>query len=186
MKKAILLPLLLGTFFVISISARVNASVCVKYGADVSGNIEFNENSVSSETGVKNGSSFGIEILNEFTVDRPSELGLGVSYLPSRSVGAADNGSFSIISVYVIENIYFSSRKTAVPYLSALVGYDWLDGDAAFQNSSSLKGGLYWGVGAGISFGKPRFEFYHIVASGKRGDESMDYTRESVMLVYKF
>jgi hypothetical protein len=186
MKKTILLPLFLGMFFVFLMSAQAKGSVCVKYGADVSGNIEFSENSVSSETGVKAGSSFGIEILNEFTMDRPSELGLGVSYLPDRSLNGVNNGSFSIISVYVIENIYFSSRKTAVPYLSALVGYDWLDGDPAFQNSNSLKGGLYAGLGAGIGFGKPRFEFYHIVASGTRGNESMEYTRDSVTLVYKF
>jgi hypothetical protein len=163
----------------------VNASVVVKFAKDFSGTINY-----SGGTNVKysqldnNGQSIGIELLTDLDLDHTSELGYGLFYSFPRFSDNSE-GRFSLLSFYLTENVYLSSDKIA-PYLSGQIGYDKWYGNEVFCNGLKLNGGYYYGVGFGVRFGKPRFEFSHIGAQGKRGDENLFYTKDIFELIYKF
>ncbi len=94
------------------------------------------------------GISPAVEYLYEY---RGLLVGLGAEYQVQRD-GKFDNGNdkFGFIPLYGVVRYNFATELRVNPELVLQAGYNFFTSDDQYKEGGSLKGGLYWGVGAGL------------------------------------
>lgn len=128
----------------------------VGIGFDLSGNhkvhLTYLGDSASDEYDVEMGLSPSIEVMAQ----RGNVLyGAGVEYQLPRNVDfGEDKAKMGFIPVYGVLRIQIPSKGNVTPELVGQLGYNIFNGDKAYKGSADLSGGIYWGIGAGLSVQK--------------------------------
>jgi len=86
--------------------------------------------------------------------------GLGAEYQVQRDGtfkdedGNPDKNKFGFIPIYGVVRYQFDSAVGINPELIGQAGYNFFTADDDYKFDGTLKGGLYWGIGAGLAIRK--------------------------------
>lgn len=205
MKNLFLLLVVLSTLSFAESDFYINPKIGIdvvseyKKTYDGSGNplLSTKTKGIGKEIGVE-----GYKILNQ-NID----LGLGVAYqvhaqrkhFNYESNVDTSGVQYSSIPVYVTGKYNFFLNSEARPYLKANLGYSFnfdssdletknTVNDDIEKTSIDVKGGLYWGIGAGIEYKDYTIELIYAInkckVSGSK--KRADYDRLSLSVGYKF
>ncbi|MCP3924103.1 MAG: hypothetical protein GY714_16105 [Desulfobacterales bacterium] len=192
MKKAFILASIFLIFYVTNYAFAEDA-VTIKIGNDFSGIHKISSDvSSSNSDNVNSELSFSVEYTNsvsDFKLDGINfNLGAGINLQNPRQTKGGD-GDFYFTSLYGLLKIGSLSEEKS-PYLIGQVGYNFLSGDSDYTGDTTLKGGLYYGVGVGLIL-KYNFlvEALYSVNNGvakSSSDTDVKYTKLSLSLGYNF
>ena len=176
MVNKILVFLMAGWLLILTVST-VLAENNLYLTGDFSGNDRFSGQPAAYPDSVRvdNGGSIGYEYL--FQLQPNLTAGPGVEYQFQRSASNPFTGNFSFIPVYGVLNYQLKLHQFK-PYVTARFGYNYLKGDCNYLQS--LSGGLYWGVGLGITPGNNLS--LSILYSENRGSGSIQSNSVNVVL----
>jgi len=179
---------------VLAAEGYFNAKLGYDFGGDMdmSSKVEFsdgsNSNVVESESDVDGGVSVSFEYL--VPVSNKIEWGVGLNYQFNRNLEGASKG-FNYIPIYGIAKYNLDSI-----YLLGNVGYSMFNFERDLNDQEDLKGGLYYGVGAGLDISENlTAELMYSVSNGKYeytdiNDDKLisnyEYSKISLALGYAF
>jgi hypothetical protein len=100
--------------------------------------------------------AIGISPAIEFMMQHKSILyGIGAEYQVQRKVDYPDTyvGDFKMgfIPIYLVGRYQFTVPVAFQPEVVAQAGYNILTGNDNYEADGTLSGGIYWGVGAGVT-----------------------------------
>ena len=109
-------------------------------------------------------------------IDKNLGLGGGMDIQSFRSLSDG-SGSFSFMPIYGLIKVRTNpGRNNSFEYLTGQIGYNFFDGDINYVGrDGSLDGGLYWGLGAGVSINRIRIELLYTENRGKAEDSGYLY-----------
>jgi hypothetical protein len=171
----------LGIFALLGACAAF-AEVAIKGGVDVGGTLDVEGTDFDVDT--------GFSVAGEFTksVAKIVSLGAGAEFQFPRSTESG-SGTFNFIPVYALGKIQIPIPLN--PYASAKVGYNFFLGNDDFKGGGSLKGGLHYGFGVGISLFKlllaeGSYSIHNGVYESGGGDSDITYSTFSIKAGVKF
>jgi hypothetical protein len=183
----ILLVGLLGT--------QVMADNTVSVGYDFNGKDKLNEGSIDINSSFCLGYEYSI-------TEGPLEYGAGIQYQFDREFKNANNYKFNYIPVYGLANYYFNEGDGIKPYLAGKLGYNFLIGNEDFKEvvytntgnragTGSCNGGLFYGLGFGITYEKFKVELLYSVNNGGlsfagQKIEDFSYSKVGLSFGYRF
>jgi len=112
-------------------------------GVDVAGNQQIE----TVDHDVPFGTTPSIEYLKQY---ENFMYGVGAAYQVQRDVDNHD-GKMGFIPLYGVLRYQFSTLFHVAPEIVAQGGYNFFTADVDYLNNDTTGGGLYWGVGAGVS-----------------------------------
>ena len=125
--------------------------------------------STNSSQHVNSGMSIGWQYVSY--LDKNFGIGGGVDIQSLRSLSDG-SGSFGFTPIYgLIKARTNPGKRNSFEYLIGEIGYNFLDGDVNYAGrNGSLDGGLYFGVGAGVSINRVKVELLYTEDRGKVSD----------------
>ena len=130
-----------------------------RIGIDVGGSHEANIKSTNAKNNTDPSLSFGIEVYQASGV---TDIGIGAEKQLLRGIDGA-RGTFGFIPVYLTLR-YFPGPKTKADnihkdgfYFSGKLGYGFVSSNKEYEYGLDSDGGLCFGAGAGMFFGKSFF-----------------------------
>lgn len=177
-----LITLILSLVLVAFSAGSVLAGIVVKVGPDVAGELDAHISPYSITYDVKTGITIG----GEYILDSDKDLtfGAGFEYQLTRETEFKDK--FNFIPVYALARYQFDAF-----YMTVKAGYNLLQ----FENlpeEAETTGGLFYGIGGGMTFDKFQVELLYSVNNGEIGTKTginiMDikYSKISLSVGYKF
>lgn len=192
MKKIYLIILIILMFF----TNFVFAEFRIKGGLDLSGihKATYPSGLIRSSDKVKIGFCGALEIIPNLFDKRNYSLGIGNELQISRG-SEMFKGDFSFFPIYCFLNISFPGKKQnkIIPFFVGKVGYNLFFCDDDYKDEffvlAMSSGGIYYGGGFGIMFGKSLFiEGIYSVNNGKakhfRTDETLLSIKYSNFTIY--
>jgi hypothetical protein len=108
------------------------------------------------------------------------QIGGGAEYQFSRSASGGTGGNFNFIPVYGAVRVVIPI-PTVKPYAIGRIGYNFFLGDDDFKGGTDLKGGLTYGLGAGVILFKfVLVEGQYSVNKGSLGSTDFTYSKFSI------
>lgn len=143
------LSLIIAVVITLSMANMVGAEGIIKMGYDHLGTMGTEYFGESSTKEIESGYTIGVEFLK--SEESRLQTGLGVEYQLMRS---ATDGSedFGFIPAYLTARLNLFKGGTS-PYLQGRLGYNVFQVNGTSSNVS-YNGGLYYGVGAGLTLAK--------------------------------
>ncbi len=193
MKKIYLIILVILMFF----TNFVFAEFRIKGGLDLSGihKATYPSGLIRSSDKVKIGFCGAYELIPYLSDKRNYSFGFGSEYQISRGLEMF-RGDFNFITFYCFLNISFPGKKQneIIPFLVGKVGYNLFLCDDDYKDKFFVfgampSGGIYYGGGFGIMFGKSLFiEGIYSVNNGKTKhlitDETLLSVKYSKLTIY--
>jgi len=162
----------------------INDEWIFKVGVDFNGTHEVTNGTLNvqgSGTSSINGTqdvNSGMSFSGEYISYDSQNLGFGGGLTLQSARGlAGTTGSFDFMPIYAL--VKFRTTPTSrnnYKYLIAQLGYNFFGGDQDYAGTNgTLDGGLYYGVGAGITLNRLQFEFLYTVDHGNAKDSGYDF-----------
>ena len=171
----------------------------VKFGVDTNGLQDYPSTSTGTITNLGTGSNtvdLGYSLLMEYQhpLGEVFSIGAGATYNFDRGIGV-NGGKFSFLPVYVTASLYpLGSTSGFSPYAKGDLGYNisYTGNDQYKWNSpfqTTLTGGMYWGIGAGVKISNMLFVdimytayagTYHVALGPLSADADILYTKVSL------
>jgi hypothetical protein len=177
--------------------SSVSAKAYLKFGLEPSGSLTKEYEAIHSNPGLTTRTSQGVDsgfsLAGEFlnSVGTHFAVGGGIEYQLSRKV-SADSQEFSYLPIYFIFRSDFPVTKKMVPFLIGKAGYNFYD-ETHPVDSFILRGGIYYGLGAGLIIQKNlEADFVYSCSNSESRSESLNlavkrqYTKYTMSVAYRF
>ncbi|HHU52036.1 MAG TPA: outer membrane beta-barrel protein [Firmicutes bacterium] len=161
MKKT--LTLVIAVIITVSMASMAGAEGIIKMGYDNLGVMETKYFGETSTNEIEAGYTLGVEFLKP---ENRLQTGLGIEYQLMRgATGASED--FHFIPAYLTARLNLFKGKTS-PYLQGRLGYNLFQVNKT-SSHLSYNGGLYYGVGAGLTLAKDmQVQLDYSVHNGER------------------
>jgi hypothetical protein len=190
MKKLTLLFLVFMLLISSSVMAQTRGFFEAKIGADFLGEVDIDDNSGLGSTDLD--LDTGISLTGEYKVPMSNNrwtFGGGINHQLERSIDVVNGEDVNSTAFYGLAQY---SLPDSPIYLLGKLGYNTFDLEGV--NDDFLDGGLYYGLGAGFTFGKTNnyvFETLYSVNNGELEDNSgykadFEYSKITMSVGMKF
>lgn len=157
------LSLMIAVIITLSMASMAGAEGIIKMGYDNLGTMETEYFGETSTNEIESGYTIGVEFLKS---ESRLQTGLGVEYQLMRGA-TGESEDFGFIPAYLTARLNLFKGGTS-PYLQGRLGYNLFQVNGASSNVA-YNGGLYYGVGAGLTLAKDmQVQLDYSVHNGER------------------
>ncbi|MDI6757854.1 MAG: hypothetical protein QME32_07535 [Endomicrobiia bacterium] len=172
------------------------ADMVAKVNLDVSGSGKFSSSWGSMDMTAGMGFGIGAEVIDK--VSDSVEVGGGLEYQMGRKIekvdGVAVTGPevlFNFVPIYGLVKVNFPAGEGATGFGKLQLGYSIIhSGNDAYKGTSTLGGGLHYGVGGGVVVSDVVLELMYSTYKGTLTEGAnkadIDYTKIALSGGYKF